>query len=114
MNRKLMEAITRSPQDISKDEILSTIMECEPQAEELMGFLSDGDTLRVVALAASFIIRDNYKAAKDTTLEGTWQRLIGATENNKSLDELVNNPAIANFVQTILLIAIALIEGGER
>jgi hypothetical protein len=99
----------KNPSPMTREEIGKELAASYPP-EAVMNFIADEAVIRgIFAVAGELILDASTKQIKI----GGWENMLNGTQINEGIVQLKRNSALLNFVQAVLIIAMAAVLAGQ-
>jgi hypothetical protein len=106
MNQPLMQALSQGMTEENRRRILHMIAEADPMTSPLMEHMENQRFMSVVQnLAVSYMNVATARISQD----GTWEGIMAATTLTGGMGDLLKNPTLLNYTQTVMLITAAIL-----
>lgn len=113
VNHQLLVALNKPMTQENRLEILRLVRESKAFEDRLPKELNDPFTVKLINIAAGYIMKTCRNLFLNGDPEQKWQDIMLADGISKHLKELLFNPALIYFTQTVLILGWALMKGDD-
>ena len=110
MNQKLMDTLRKGMNDQTRAELLKIVMESGAADDPLILELTDVELTKMINLSAYYLA---LATGRVMITEPTMDNGYNMAVLNEGMEELMKNPAILNYSQALIILAIALLKGNN-
>lgn len=112
MNQKLLELMNRPLREETRQQIINEMLATHP-FDEHFDKLNNVAIVRLISVIAAYVTRTCARIFQSNDIERRWENILLAQGISDNMKELIQNPALLYYTQTVLLLCWAIMKGEQ-